>query len=98
MLQDNVSGAGLGMVDIYGVDGTLVKELIMPGGALNGPWGLALAPADFGTLSNMLLVGNFGDGVINGYDPANGAFMGAVTDSIRPPDRDAGFVGNCLRQ
>ena len=54
--QDNTNGAGLGMVDIYGVDGTLVKELVMPGGALNGPWGLALAPSDFGTLSNTLLV------------------------------------------
>ena len=78
---DNVSGAGLGKVDIYDVNGVLVKELVMPGGALNGPWGLALAPADFGTLSKALLVGNFGDGVINGYDPATGVFMGSVMDS-----------------
>jgi uncharacterized protein (TIGR03118 family) len=91
--EDNTNGAGLGMVDIYGVDGTLVKELIMPGGALNGPWGLALAPSDFGTLSNMLLVGNFGDGVINGYDPASGAFMGAVTDSSGHPIAMPGLWG-----
>jgi uncharacterized protein (TIGR03118 family) len=90
---DNVNGAGLGMVDIYDVNGTLVKELIMPGGALNGPWGLALAPSDFGTLSNMLLVGNFGDGVINGYDPATGAFMGAVTDSSGHPVTTPGLWG-----
>ena len=37
-------------------------------GALNSPWGLALAPADFGAFGNMLLVGNFGDGRINAYD------------------------------
>jgi uncharacterized protein (TIGR03118 family) len=91
--EDNVSGAGLGMVDIYDVNGTLIKELIMPGGALNGPWGMALAPSDFGTLSNTLLVGNFGDGVINGYDPASGTFMGAVTDSSGHPVAMPGLWG-----
>jgi uncharacterized protein (TIGR03118 family) len=79
--KDQVIGAGLGVVDVFDVSGTLIKQLIPAGGALNGPWGMALAPADFGTLSNMLLVGNFGDGKINGYDPATGAFVGAITDS-----------------
>jgi hypothetical protein len=65
----------------------------MPGGALNGPWGMALAPADFGTLSGALLVGNFGDGVINGYDPANGTFMGSVNDSAGHPIAMAGLWG-----
>jgi len=78
---DQVVGAGLGAVDIFDVSGTLIKQLIPAGGALNGPWGMALAPADFGTLSNMLLVGNFGDGKINGYDPATGVFAGAISDS-----------------
>jgi len=91
--EDNVNGAGLGMVDIYDVNGTLIKELIMPGGALNGPWGMALAPADFGTLSNMLLVGNFGDGAINGYDPSTGAFVGAVMDSSGHPIAMPGLWG-----
>ena len=65
----------------------------MPGGALNGPWGMALAPPDFGTLSNTLLVGNFGDGVINGYDPANGTFMGSVNDSAGHPVALPGLWG-----
>jgi uncharacterized protein (TIGR03118 family) len=78
---DNVSGAGLGLVDIYDVNGVFIKRLIDVGGAANAPWGMALAPADFGTLSNALLVGNFGDGKIYGYDPASGRFIGAVTDS-----------------
>jgi uncharacterized protein (TIGR03118 family) len=78
---DQVIGAGLGVVDIFDASGTLIKQLIPAGGALNGPWGMALAPADFGTLGNMLLVGNFGDGKINGYDPATGTFMGAISDS-----------------
>ena len=77
--HDNANGAGLGLIDIYDTNGTLVKTLVMPGGALNAPWGMALAPADFGTLSNVLLVGNFGDGKINGYDPNKGQFMGTLS-------------------
>src|SRR5262249_40095329 len=79
--HDNTNGAGLGLIDIYDPSGAFVKRLVSPGGALNAPWGMALAPADFGTLSNVLLVGNFGDGKINGYDPTAGTFMGAITDS-----------------
>ena len=77
--HDNANGAGLGIVDIYDTSGVFVKRLISPGGALNAPWGLALAPSDFGTLSKTLLVGNFGDGKINGYDPASGTLMGSIT-------------------
>jgi uncharacterized protein (TIGR03118 family) len=78
--HDNANGAGLGYVDIYDTNGKLIKQLVATG-ALNAPWGIALAPADFGTLSNALLVGNFGDGKINGYDPAAGTFLGTVNDS-----------------
>jgi uncharacterized protein (TIGR03118 family) len=78
--HDNVDGAGLGYVDIYDTNGKFIKHLVAAG-ALNAPWGLALAPADFGSLSSTLLVGNFGDGVINAYDPAAGTLMGTVKDS-----------------
>jgi uncharacterized protein (TIGR03118 family) len=78
--HDNVDGAGLGFVDIYDTNGKLIKQLVATG-ALNAPWGLALAPADFGTLSGALLVGNFGDGNINAYDPAAGTVVGTVMDS-----------------
>ena len=78
--HDNANGAGLGYVDIYDANGKLIKQLVAAG-ALNAPWGLALAPADFGTLSNALLVGNFGDGKVNGYDAASGTFIGSVSDS-----------------
>jgi uncharacterized protein (TIGR03118 family) len=47
-------------------------------GNLNAPWGIALAPADFGQFSNRLLVGNFGDGTIDAFDPATGAFLGQL--------------------
>lgn len=78
--QQNPIGAGLGYVDIYDTNGQLIKQLIA-GGWLNAPWGLALAPVDFGTLSNALLVGNFGDGTIHGFDPASGAYIGALSDA-----------------
>jgi uncharacterized protein (TIGR03118 family) len=91
--HDNANGAGLGLVDIYDANGKFVTHLIPVGGALNAPWGLALAPSDFGTLSKTLLVGNFGDGKINGYDPGNGTFMGTVTDSTGAPFAVPGLWG-----
>jgi uncharacterized protein (TIGR03118 family) len=78
--HDDVAGAGLGAVDVFDTAGNLVQRLIAPGGKLNAPWGMALAPADFGTFSNALLVGNFGDGRINAFDRATGAFLGTLTD------------------
>lgn len=78
--HDNANGAGLGYVDVYDTNGQFIKQLVATG-ALNAPWGLALAPADFGTFSNALLVGNFGDGKINAYDAAAGTFLGTVSDS-----------------
>jgi len=79
--DDEVTGAGLGLVNVFDVQGTLVTHLVPTGGKLNAPWGVAIAPASYGTLSNALLVGNFGDGVINGYDATTGAFVGTLADS-----------------
>jgi uncharacterized protein (TIGR03118 family) len=76
----NNIGAGLGLINIYDAAGRFVKRLVSTGAQLNAPWGLAFAPKDFGSLSNMLLVGNFGDGKINAFDPSSGAFMAAVAD------------------
>ena len=82
--RDNANGAGLGIVDIYDANGKFVKTLVGPGGALNAPWGVTLAPADFGTLSNTLLMSNFGDGKINAYDANSGAVMGTLGTSSGP--------------
>jgi uncharacterized protein (TIGR03118 family) len=91
--HDNSDGPGLGLIDIYDANGAFVKRLVSPGGALNAPWGLALAPADFGSFSNMLLVGNFGDGKVNGYDPSSGTFMGAITEANGTPFAVPGLWG-----
>ncbi len=78
--NDEVAGAGFGLVNVFDTSGTLVTHLVPVDHELNAPWGVALAPAGFGTLSNALLIGNFADGVINGYDPVTGAFLGALHD------------------
>jgi uncharacterized protein (TIGR03118 family) len=77
--HDDVAGAGNGVVDEFNLDGTLVKRLVSPGGEVNSPWGLDIAPASFGTLAGDLLVGNFGDGTISAFDPNTGTFEGKLT-------------------
>lgn len=71
-----------GAVDIFGTDGTLIQRLSTsgPGGHLEAPWGVALAPNNFGPASNKLLVGNVDDGHINILDPSSGAFLGQLKD------------------
>lgn len=72
-----VVGTGLGYVAVFDATGTLITHLVSQG-ALNAPWGIALAPSNFGPLSGALLVGNFGDGAINAYNPTTGASMGPL--------------------
>jgi uncharacterized protein (TIGR03118 family) len=74
--HDPVLGAGLGLVDVFHTDGSFLRRG-MTGGTLNAPWGVVMASANFGTFSNDLLVGNFGDGTINAYDTA-GTFKGQM--------------------
>ena len=66
--HDDVAGPGNGFVDAYDTSGNLIRR-VASAGELNSPWGLALAPADFGRFSGDLLVGNFGDGRIHVFDP-----------------------------
>ena len=83
--HDNGDGQGMGVVDVYDTNGKFLKQLIPADpthGKLNAPWGLALAPnTGFGSFSGKLLVGNFGDGTINAYDPGTGTFIGTLSDS-----------------
>jgi uncharacterized protein (TIGR03118 family) len=76
-LHDDVAGQGNGFVDVFTNDGAFVKRLITRG-QLNSPWGLALAPSGFGNFGGDLIVGNFGNGQINVYNPNNGARVGAL--------------------
>jgi len=74
---DDVAGPGHGFVDVYDTTGNFIKRLVSHG-RLNSPWGLQIAPAGFGAFSGDLLVGNFGDGRINAYNPWNGAPEGTL--------------------
>jgi uncharacterized protein (TIGR03118 family) len=75
--HDDAHGPSRGFVDVFDTNGNLIKRLISRG-TLNSPWGLALAPANFGQFSNDLLVGNFGNGRINAFDPNTGALLGQL--------------------
>jgi uncharacterized protein (TIGR03118 family) len=86
--HDDVKGAGNGFVNVFDTNGNFLKRIATgaPGSSsspLNSPWGLAIAPAGFGPFANDLLVGNFGNGRINVFDPnsadPNGTFLGQLT-------------------
>lgn len=77
--RDDVPGAGHGYVNAFDLQGNLINR-IGTGGTLNSPWGLAIAPSTFGAFAGDLLVGNFGDGRINVFDPTTRAFLGQLSD------------------
>jgi uncharacterized protein (TIGR03118 family) len=89
-LEDH--GAGLGLVDIYDLTGKLVKRFVDVGGALNAPWGMAMAPANFGQFSGDILIGDFGDGTINVYD-SSGNSLGQMKDANGNPIVITGLWG-----
>jgi uncharacterized protein (TIGR03118 family) len=90
--EDDVAGRGFGFVSVFDPNGEFVRRLVSRG-ALNAPWGMALAPASFGRFSNRLLVGNFGDGKINAYDLASGRWLGHLRSPDRQPIRIEGLWG-----
>jgi uncharacterized protein (TIGR03118 family) len=97
--EDDVTGPGFGLVDIFDpVTGSFTRLITGSdaGGtvaALDAPWGLALAPASFGAFAGALLVGNFGDGVINAFDPSTGALLGLLADLSNNPLVNPGLWG-----
>ncbi len=72
--------AGNGMVNVFDTNGNFVSRVVSPGGNLNAPWGVAIAPTTFGIFGGDIFVGNFGDGVINIYDPKTFAYLGQLAD------------------
>jgi uncharacterized protein (TIGR03118 family) len=86
------AGAGNGFVDVFNFDGSLAKRFVS-NGALNSPWGMALAPAGFGAFGGDILVGNFGDGRIGAYSPADGSLAGVIGDTTSTPLAIGGLWG-----
>jgi uncharacterized protein (TIGR03118 family) len=73
------AGTGLGFVDVFSPRGRLLMRL-EHGNWFNAPWGLTLAPSDFGTFSHRILVGQFGSGEILAFDAVTGRFQGKLRD------------------
>jgi uncharacterized protein (TIGR03118 family) len=100
--HDDVAGPGHGFVDRYNLDGSAAglngTPRLVSGGALNSPWGLAIAPSTYGQFAGDLLVGNFGDGHIHADNPSTGALLGTLVDPDGEPIQIDGLwalrVGN----
>ena len=79
-----VAGAGNGFIDVFDLNGGSLQRLVS-NGALDAPWGMAVAPSDFGSFGGDLLVGNNGDGEINAFNITTGAFIGTLEDANGNP-------------
>jgi len=90
--HDDQAGPGSGFVDVFSTGGKLLRRFASQG-TLNSPWGLTLTPDNFGPFSDDLLVGNFGDGHINVFKPATGAFLGQLPDQAGDPITINGLWG-----
>ena len=84
--------ANTGIVSVFDTNGNLLSRLIT-NTHLDSPWGITLAPLGFGEFGGDLLVGNFGDGKINAFDPLTGAFLGVVTTVSGDPIVNSGVWG-----
>jgi uncharacterized protein (TIGR03118 family) len=78
--DEEMPGPGLGIVSVFDTNGNFIRR-VATDGTLNAPWGMALAPKNFGPFSGDLLVGNFGDGTINAFDPLTDAFEGQLKNA-----------------
>jgi uncharacterized protein (TIGR03118 family) len=105
--HDDVAGPHRGFVDVFNLNGTPALPgramRLVSRGSLDSPWGLAIAPQGFAGLSAphkdpVLLVGNFGDGLINAFDATNGSPLGQLKDPDGEPIQIDGLwalqVGN----
>ena len=90
--NDEVAGAGLGLIGAFTADGRLIRwfEHIND---LNAPWGMAMAPSEFGSYSHHLLVGQFGSGEILAFNPTSGEYVGKLLEPGGQPIHIDGLWG-----
>jgi uncharacterized protein (TIGR03118 family) len=74
-----VVAPGNGIVSVFDQEGNFIRRFAS-NGPLNAPWGIVQASSNFGAFSDDILIGNFGDGVINAFDPVTGSFVGQLKD------------------
>jgi uncharacterized protein (TIGR03118 family) len=90
--DDDLARPGNGFVDVFAPNGDLLQRLVSRG-KLDSPWAVTLAPPTFGAFGGDILVGNFGNGRINAYDPTSGAFKGELSTVRHGPIRIDGLWG-----
>src|SRR6478735_3252974 len=90
--NDDAARPGNGFVDVFSPNGDLLQRLVSRG-RLDSPWAVTLAPASFGAFGGDILVGNFGDGHVNAYDPGTGAFQGELSGPSGGPITIDGLWG-----
>jgi uncharacterized protein (TIGR03118 family) len=90
--EDDAHGPHRGFIDVYGTNGRLHRRLVSRG-ALDSPWGMTIAPRNFGQFAGALLVGNFGNGRIHAYNRFNGRLLGGVRDPDGTPIQIDGLWG-----
>src|SRR6266550_2982207 len=81
--DDDLARPGNGFVDVFAPNGDLLQRLVSRG-KLDSPWAVTLAPPNFGAFGGDVLVGNFGNGRINAYDPTTGQFLGQLRNHGGP--------------
>ncbi len=98
--HDDVAGPGNGFIDEFDTSGHFLTRFASgtaAGGTLtqlNSPFGMAVAPDDFGKFGGALLVGNFGDSRVSAFDPRTGRFLGQLADDQgNPLVLNGGFKG-----
>jgi uncharacterized protein (TIGR03118 family) len=90
--DDDTPGAHHGFVDVFGTNGKLHRRLVTRG-ALDSPWGMAIAPRNFGQFAGALLVGNFGNGRIHAYNRYTGRQLGVLRTAAGDPIEIDGLWG-----
>jgi uncharacterized protein (TIGR03118 family) len=90
--HDDVSRPGNGFVDVFSPNGDLLQRFVGRG-KLDSPWAVTLAPSTFGAFGGDILVGNFGDGRINAYDPSTGEHVGQLGSPVGGPIAIPGLWG-----
>lgn len=82
--KNEIDKPGYGYIDVFNESGTLLQQLVAKG-ELDAPWGMAVAPSDFGSFAGALLVGEFGGNRIDAYNLTSGDYLGALSDSKGKP-------------
>ena len=89
---DGLPGKGAGFVSVFDTNGNFLNRVVS-GNHLHAPWGMALAPANFGEFSNALLVASTQKGRISAFDPETGSFLGQLRDPAGAPITIDGLWG-----